>query len=78
MKLQNSFEVLANMQDQLEDTGVEDKWQMIKSKHIETGSEVVGYVNKNCKVNLSWHLEASRGTERDQDAVDEQHRPHLS
>ena len=43
LKLQNRFEVLADMQDQVEETGIEDMWQLVRNAYIETGSEVLAY-----------------------------------
>ena len=51
LRLQNRFEVLAEMDAQEEATGVgvEEIWQSVKSIYVETGKEVLGYSTRKRK-----------------------------
>ena len=51
LRLQNRFEVLAEMDAQEEATGVgmEELWQSVKSIYVETGKEVLGYSTRKRK-----------------------------
>ena len=51
VRLQNRFEVLAEMDAQEEATGVgvEEIWQSVKSIYVETGKEVLGYSTRKRK-----------------------------
>ena len=63
MRLQNRFEVLAEMEIQEEETGVEDIWQSVKNIFMETGKEVLGYSNRKRKEWISadtWTLAEER------------------
>ncbi|XP_068712999.1 craniofacial development protein 2-like [Montipora foliosa] len=63
LRLQNRFEVLAEMGIQEEETGVEDIWQSVKNIYMETGKEVLGYPNMKRKEWISadtWALAEER------------------
>ena len=49
LRLQNRFEVLAEMDAQEEETGVEGIWQSVKNIYTETGKEVLGYSTRKKK-----------------------------
>ncbi|KAL9983948.1 hypothetical protein ACROYT_G006197 [Oculina patagonica] len=63
LRLQNRFELLAELEAQEEETGMEDIWQSVKNIYMETGREILGYSSKKRKEWISddtWSLVEER------------------